>query len=94
VRLAPAAAAALRYDEADGILVYSRRSAGAFAQALRLEGLAPLARGVACFCLSAAVAEPLAAVARGKIVLAERPDQLSLFASVEREAALNAGDGT
>jgi uroporphyrinogen-III synthase len=93
VRLAVAAAAALRRDEAEGILLYSRRGAEAFAKALRLEGLAPLARGVACFCLSAAVAEPLPAVARGRIVIAERPDQLSLFASVEREAALNAGDG-
>jgi len=94
MRLAARAAAALRRDQAEGILLYSRRSAEAFAQALRLEGLAPLAASVACFCLSAAVAEPLAAVARGRIVIAERPDQLSLLASVEREAALNASDGS
>jgi uroporphyrinogen-III synthase len=93
MRLARSAAAALRREGADGILFYSRRSAEAFARALRLEGLAPLATGVACFCLSAAVAEPLPAVARGRIVIAERPDQLSLFAAVERQAALNAGDG-
>ena len=41
-RLAEAAADALREGRADGVLLYSRRSAAAFAQALRAGGLAPL----------------------------------------------------
>ncbi len=84
LRLAAAAAEALRRGAADGVLLYSRRSAAAFALALRAEGLAPLSDRIACFCLSAAVAEPLTAVSTGSIVVAERPDQISLFACVER----------
>jgi uroporphyrinogen-III synthase len=89
-RLAPAAAEALRGATADGVLLYSRRSAAAFALALRAEGLAPLAGNVACFCLSPAVAEPLVAVTTGAVVIAERPDQISLFGAVERATALRA----
>jgi uroporphyrinogen-III synthase len=83
-RLSNAAADALRRAAADGVLLYSRRSAAAFALALRAETLTPLSRSVVCFCLSAAVAEPLAPVSSGPIVVAERPDQISLFAAIER----------
>lgn len=83
-RLAGVAADALRAGVADGIILYSRRSAEAFAAALRAEGLAPLAARVACFCLSAACAEPLAAMTAGPIRIAEEPNQISLFAQVER----------
>ena len=82
-RLAAAAAAALRRREADGVLLYSRRSAEAFAAALKADGLVPIAANVTCFCLSDAVAEPLADVSRGGILVAARPDQLSLFGLVE-----------
>jgi uroporphyrinogen-III synthase len=88
-RLSQVAAAALRINEADGVLFYSRRTAAAFALALRAEGLAPLAPHVACFCLSQAVAEPLAAISTGAIRIAARPDQISLFATVEEAAALS-----
>jgi uroporphyrinogen-III synthase len=82
-RLTVAAAAALREGSAQGVLLYSRRSADAFALALRAEGLAPLAEGVTCYCLSTAVAEPLAAVTAGPIRIAAQPDQISLFALLE-----------
>jgi uroporphyrinogen-III synthase len=82
--LSPAAAAALRSRSVDGVLLYSRRSAAAFALALRAGGLAPLAPEVACFCLSAATAEPLAAVTSGRVLVAERPDQINLIALIER----------
>jgi uroporphyrinogen-III synthase len=86
-RLSQVAAAALRANEADGVLFYSRRTAAAFALALRAEGLSPLAPHVACFCLSQAMAEPLAAISIGPIRIAARPDQISLFAAVEESVA-------
>ena len=87
LHLAPAAAAALRHGTADGVLFYSRQSAAAFASALRAAGLAPIADHIACFCLAPASAEPLAAVTSGPVVVAERPDQISLFACIEAVSA-------
>jgi uroporphyrinogen-III synthase len=83
-RLSGVAADALRGAAVDGVLLYSRRSADAFASALKAEGLAPIPPEIACFCLSANVAEPLAAVTSGPVRVAARPDQLSLFAEIER----------
>jgi uroporphyrinogen-III synthase len=92
-RLSNAAADALQRAAVDGVLLYSPRSAAAFALALRAEALAPLSAQIVCFCLSAAVAEPLAAVVSGPIAIAERPDQISLFAAIERaERARLAGE--
>ena len=82
-RLADAASDALRRNKADGVLLYSRRSASAFALALKTDGLAPLGKGVACFCLSPAIAEPVAAVSTGPVLIADRPDQIRLFALLE-----------
>lgn len=84
-RLAKVAEAALKDGTADGVLLYSRRSAAAFALAVRAGDLAPLGRDVTCFCLSAACAEPLARITAGNIRVAERPDQLALFALIEAE---------
>ncbi len=92
-RLAQVAEAALKEDAVDGVLLYSKRSAAAFALALRAGGLAPLGDNVACFCLSAAVAEAAARVTGGKVHIAERPDQLSLFAMIEAEEAARAPGG-
>lgn len=84
-RLAKVAEAALRERTVDGMLFYSRRSAAAVALALRTAGLAPLGERITCLCLSAACAEPLAHVTRGRVLIAERPDQLALFALIEAE---------
>jgi len=84
-RLAKVAEAALSEGSVDGVLLYSRRTAAAFALALRAGGLAPLGENIVCFCLSDACAEPLAAVTSGKVMVAERPDQLALFALIEAE---------
>jgi uroporphyrinogen-III synthase len=84
-RLAKVAEAALRAGEVDGVLLYSRRSAAAFALGLRAGDLAPLSRNVTCFCLSARCAEPLAKVTQGNVRVAEKPDQLALFALIEVE---------
>ncbi|HEX2256470.1 MAG TPA: uroporphyrinogen-III synthase [Afifellaceae bacterium] len=81
------ALAALRQKALDGILVYSQRAAAALALALRTAGLVPLAPEIACFCLSQAVARPLRAIAAGPVEVAAAPDQISLFAAVERVAS-------
>jgi uroporphyrinogen-III synthase len=85
-RLAGVAEAALGEGSVDGILFYSRRSAAAFALALRAGKLAPLGEKLICFCLSHACGEPLQAVTDGEILIAERPDQLALFALIEAAA--------
>lgn len=86
-RLSEPAEAALRESSAEGVLLYSRRSAAAFVGALKRAGLAPLSEGVACYCISAATADPLPSVTTGRVLVAERPDQLGLFALVERDVA-------
>ncbi len=83
-RLSGVAEDALKADSVDGALVYSRRSAEAFASALGAAGLAPLAERVALFCLSEAAAGPLSQLTAGKVLVSERPDQISLFALIER----------
>ena len=92
-RLAQVAEMALRDNSADGVLLYSRRSAAAFALALRTAGLAPLAPGVACFCISESTAEAISRVAGGKVLVAGKPDQLALFAMIEAEDAARRGAG-
>lgn len=89
-RLAKVAETALREGSVDGVLLYSRRSAAAFALALRAGGLTPLAASVVCYCLSAACAEPLPAVTSGPIRVADRPDQIALFALIEGGEAASA----
>lgn len=77
---------AIRSASVDGVLLYSRRSAQAFAAALQTAGLAPLSEKVTLYCLSTAVAEPLGSVAAGKVLVAEAPNQISLFALIEQQA--------
>lgn len=86
-----AALQALRNAAVDGILFYSPRSAAAFAASIQGAMLAPLSATLTAFCLSAACAAPLAAVTTGPVVVAERPDQISLFAAVETVAAARSG---
>lgn len=86
-RLANVAETALAAGAVDGVLLYSRRSAAAFALALRAGGLAPLDEKIACFCLSASTAEAVGKVTRGKVLVATQPDQIALFAIIEAEEA-------
>jgi uroporphyrinogen-III synthase len=86
-RLARVAEAALHADSVDGALLFSRRSAEAFASAVSAAGLAPLSKRVALYCLSAATAEPLSSVTAGAIVIASEPNQISLFALIESKAS-------
>jgi uroporphyrinogen-III synthase len=86
-RLAAVAAAALREGIVDGVLLYSARSAQAFAAAVRAEALAPLSPAVMLFCLSEACAAPVRPIAAGPVAVASAPDQIHLFAEVEKAAA-------
>lgn len=86
-RLSGVADEALRNGGVDGVLLYSRRSAEAFAHAAEAAGLLPLPQRVALYCLSESVAEPLAGGAGGTIRVAEKPNQISLFALIESKAA-------
>lgn len=85
--LARVAEEALRNGEADGVLLYSRRSALAFLDAVEAVSLLPLSENVAFFCISPAVAAALPEKAGGRMRVAARPDQIGLFALVETEAA-------
>lgn len=82
---------ALRGRAVDGILIYSQRAAAAFALAVRAAGMAPLAPEIVCLCLSEAVGRPLRAIAAGPVVVADAPDQISLFAVIERIAQSGKG---
>ncbi len=86
-RLSGVAEDALRSGSVDGVLLYSRRSAEAFAEAVSAAGLAPLSERIFLFCLSQAVAEPLAGIAAGSVLVAEKPNQISLFALIESKAS-------
>lgn len=78
---------ALRAGSVDGVLVYSRRGAEAFADAVGAAGLVPFLERVALFCLSESVAEPLKGLTQGRILVAPEPNQLALFSLIESEAA-------
>ena len=91
-RLSGVAEDALRSGTADGVLLYSRRSAEAFAAAVAGAGLVPLPGRVVLYCLSRAVAAPLSDLA-GDVRVAAEPNQLSLFAEIESAAATPAGEG-
>jgi uroporphyrinogen-III synthase len=75
--------AALGAGEVDGVLHFSRRSAQAYLACAGRAGLADRALAPLHFCLSAAVAEPLALAGAAAIRIAARPDEAALLASVD-----------
>lgn len=85
--LAGVARDALCADCADGVLLYSARSAEAFARAAQAAALAPLSERTTLFCISNNAAGPVSGLTRGRVVVAAEPNQISLFAAVEAEAA-------
>ena len=80
--LPPATAQALA-SGVDGVLHFSRRSAEAFVKATRAARMLESALQGAHFCLSAQVAEPLAAAGAADIRVAERPNEAVLLALIE-----------
>ncbi len=81
-RFPDSVAAALARGEIDGVLHFSRRSAQAYLACAARAGLAAPASRVLHFCLSRAVAEPLAAAGAGDLRIAPRPDEAALLALV------------
>ena len=68
----------------DGALHYSHRTAALAVALAARAGLAERFRAIAHFCLSADVAEPLAADGAARIVSADAPDEAHLMAALER----------
>lgn len=79
--------AALKAGEVDGVLHFSRRSADNYLEGAKKAGIAAQALEVRHFCLSAQVAEPLAAAGVASIELARRPDEADLIALVDAAKA-------
>jgi uroporphyrinogen-III synthase len=73
------AAQALAAGEIDGVLHFSRRSAEAYLACCRRAGLAESALAPVQYCLSAQVAEPLAAAGAARVRLADRPEEPALL---------------
>jgi uroporphyrinogen-III synthase len=66
----------------DGVLHYSRRSAEAYINVARHSGLLAKALSPTHYCLSAQVAEPLAAAGATKVSIASAPNEVALLALI------------
>lgn len=78
ISLPPDVAAALRHGALDGVLHFSRRGAAFYLDAAARAGLGGAALAPVQFCLSARIAEPLAAAGAPLIRIARRPTEDSL----------------
>lgn len=85
-RLSEATAEALRAGALAGVLFYSPRTAESFVALASAAGTTAAFARMTAFCLSGAVAAKARAVAWGRIVVAEQPDQDSLLAAIVRES--------
>lgn len=81
----PAVRAALSDGGVDAALFFSPRSAAGFVSLVRAAGLTEACRGIAAFCLSAAVAEASSPISWRSVAVAPEPNQESLLATLERE---------
>jgi len=81
---------ALADGKLDGVLAFSPRSMGRFADLVAAAGLAESLRSVVLYVMSAAVAEVAAQLPWGKVVVAAAPTQEALLEAV-RAAAANTG---
>lgn len=76
----PDLTAALKAGAVDAVLHFSRRSAENYLAGAATAGVASEALAVRHFCLSAPIAEPIAAAGANHIAIAERPDEAALLA--------------
>src|SRR5471032_2430195 len=74
---------ALKAGEIDAVLHFSRRSADNYLAGTAQAGVAKQALAVRHLCLSAQIAEPLAAAGAAHIAIAARPDEAALIALVD-----------
>lgn len=80
--LPPAALGALADGKLDGVLLYSPRTAKAFAQLVAAAGLASKLAAVSAYCLSAAVAGEIHSLPWKRVEIAARPEQDALLERV------------
>lgn len=78
------ARAGLEAGTIDGVLLYSPRTAAAFAQLIDRAGLGAQLQTVQAYCLSQAVADQIEDLTWGAVHVAERPEQASLLALLEK----------
>ena len=71
--------AALEHNAIDGILHYSQRTAGVYLACAEASDIAPAALVPVHYCLSEAVAAPLAAAGAPRLRIAARPDEDALL---------------
>jgi uroporphyrinogen-III synthase len=83
VPFSPGLAEALRGGAIDAVLHFSRRSAESYLGDTRAAGLAARALSPRHLCLSAQVAEPLAAAGAATVLVAKRPDEAAMLDLVE-----------
>ena len=69
----------------DGVLHFSRRSAEAYLRCAQAAGIGRQALAPSHYCLSQAVAEPVAAAGAARVMVAEKPQEAALLALVTQE---------
>lgn len=85
--LSPQTAQAIRQGAVDAVALMSPRTAAAFTALTAAVGLEAACAGMTAFCLSDAVARALGATAWRRVAVAARPDQTSMLATIDAEAA-------
>jgi uroporphyrinogen-III synthase len=85
-RLPEAVRTAFAAGEIKAVLHYSTRSAQAFLQAARADGIEISALAVAQCCISKAVAQVLHEAGAGRVMVASAPNENALLAALGRTA--------
>jgi uroporphyrinogen-III synthase len=78
--LPPEAARALSESAADGVMLFSPKSAGIFASLVASAGLAPRCASITAYCISAATAAALAPLTFQRLAIAASPNQDAMLA--------------
>jgi uroporphyrinogen-III synthase len=78
---------ALKTHAVDGVLHFSNRSADNFLAGARAAGLAEAALAVRHYCLSAQIADPLAAAGVARVAIASRPQEPALIQLLQQSHA-------
>ena len=80
-------AAALRANQVDAVLHFSKRSAESYVAGAAAMGLSKIAMAARHVCLSGQVAEPLRAAGAARVAVARRPDEAALIELLEAAQA-------
>jgi uroporphyrinogen-III synthase len=71
-------------DQVEAVMHYSRRSAGAFIDAVRAAGVEVSALALPQYCLSTGIATVLRDAGAMRVIVAASPDETALFATLQR----------